>query len=83
MNMRVLRVETEEHRAIARQLARGRVFASGRAFTPFARANLYSKLVELAGEEKGFTAVQASAEATADLVRLQRTLFVWRPCGIR
>jgi hypothetical protein len=49
MQMRVLKVETEEQRAIARQLAPGRVFASGRAFTPFARANLYSKLVELAG----------------------------------
>jgi hypothetical protein len=67
MNMRVLRVETEEQRDLARQLAPGRVFASGRAFTPFARANLYSKLVELAGDATGLTAVQARAEATADL----------------
>jgi hypothetical protein len=67
MNMRLLRVETEEQRAIARQLARGRVFASGRAFTPFARANLYSKLVELAGGATGLTAVQASPEGAADL----------------
>jgi hypothetical protein len=67
MNMRVLKVETEEHKALARQLARGRVFATGRTFTPFARANLYSKLVELAGGATSLTAVQASAEATADL----------------
>ena len=61
MQMRVLKVETEEQKALARQLARGRVFATGRAFTPFARANLYSKLVELAGGATGLTAVQASA----------------------
>jgi hypothetical protein len=61
MNMRVLRVETEEQKALARQLARGRVFATGLAFTPFARANLYSKLVELAGGATGLTAVQANA----------------------
>ena len=49
MKMRVLRVETEEQKAVARQLAPGRVFASGRAFTPFARAAVFSQLVELAG----------------------------------
>jgi hypothetical protein len=67
MNMRVLKVETEEHKALARQLAPGRVFASGRAFTPFARANLYSKLAELAGGATGLAAVKAKAEDTADL----------------
>src|SRR4051812_8307739 len=69
MNMRVLKVETEEQKALARQLAPGRVFASGRAFTPFARANLYSKLVELAGGATGLTAVTANAEGTADLAQ--------------
>src|SRR5829696_4866454 len=67
MQMRVLRVETEEQRAIARQLARGRVFATGRAFTPFARANLYSRLVELAGGATGLAAVQANTEGAADV----------------
>ena len=43
MKMRLLRVETEEQKAVARQLAPGRVFASGRAFTPFARARGRSK----------------------------------------
>jgi hypothetical protein len=33
MGMRLLTVETDEQRAIALQLPRGRVFASGRAFT--------------------------------------------------
>src|SRR5215212_9528651 len=47
MHMRVLRVETEEHKTLARQLAPGRVFASGRAFTPFARANLYQPVDEV------------------------------------
>src|SRR4051812_28169391 len=50
MKMRVLRVETEEQKAVARQLAPGRVFASGRAFTPFARTAVFSQLVELAGD---------------------------------
>ena len=45
MQMRVLKVETEEQKAVARQLAPGRVLESGRAFTPFARATLFSKLV--------------------------------------
>src|SRR5215204_3233683 len=80
MNMRVLKVETEEHKALARQLAPGRVFASGRAFTPFARANLYSKLVELAGGATGLTAVQASTEGTADLAHLGPTTSRWTAC---
>src|SRR5215210_327924 len=67
MNMRVLKVETEEQKALARQLAPGRVFATGRAFTPFARANLYSKLVELAGGATGLAAVKANTEGAADL----------------
>src|SRR4051794_40774982 len=35
MNLRVLRVQTDEHRVLAAQLPHGRVFASGRAFVPF------------------------------------------------
>src|SRR5215218_9128848 len=46
--MRVLKIETEEQKVVARQLAPGRVLESGRAFTPFARATVFSKLVELA-----------------------------------
>src|SRR5687768_14298489 len=39
MKMRVLRIETEEQRTLARQVAPGRVFASGRALLPFAGAS--------------------------------------------
>ena len=46
MKMRVLPVETEEQKAVARQLQPGRVFENGRAFTPFARREVFSKLVE-------------------------------------
>jgi hypothetical protein len=49
MNMRVLQVETEEQKAVARQLQPGRVFENGRAFTPFARREVFSKLVEFEG----------------------------------
>ena len=69
MKMRVLRVETEEQKAVARQLAPGRVFASGRAFTPFARATVFSQLVELAGDSsdpstKGSTSGKPGAVAS-------------------
>ena len=69
MQMRVLKVETEEQKALARQLARGRVFATGRAFMPFAREGLYRKLVELAGGATGLTTVKASAEGAAEAHR--------------
>src|SRR5215212_11141201 len=66
MKMRVLKIKTDEQKAVARQLAPGRVFASGRAFTPFARAAVFSELVELAGgtsdpSTKGSTASNGSA----------------------
>jgi hypothetical protein len=48
MKMRVLRIKTDEERALALQLARGRVFATGKAFTPYTRASVFSKLLELA-----------------------------------
>ena len=63
MNMHVLKLETEEPRVIARELARGRVFASGRAFTPFVRASVYGRLVELAGQATGLAAVKPVATA--------------------
>ena len=69
MKMRVLRLETEEQKAVARQLAPGRVFASGRAFTPFARTAVFSQLVELAGDSsdpstKGSTSGKPGAVAS-------------------
>jgi hypothetical protein len=53
MNMQVLKLATEEQKVLARQLAPGRVFASGRAFTPFARNAVFGKLVELAHGANG------------------------------
>lgn len=63
MQMRLLKVETEEQKAVARQLAAGRVLESGRAFTPFARATVFSKLVELAhGAQEAATPVRSGGE---------------------
>ena len=44
MNLRVLRVRTDEHRALAVRVPRGRVFATGRAFVPFVKAALFLEL---------------------------------------
>ena len=65
MRMRVFKVETDEQKAVAHQLAPGRVFSSGRAFTPFARASVFSKLVELArgGNGHGTDAPSTGVEA--------------------
>jgi hypothetical protein len=63
MRMRILKVETEEQKDVARQLAPGRVFASGRAFTPFARATVFSKLVELAKASNGDASADTAASA--------------------
>lgn len=41
MGMQVLRIDSGEEHALARKLPRGRVFASGKALVPYARASLY------------------------------------------
>jgi hypothetical protein len=66
MKMRVLKVETDEQKEVARQLAPGRVFASGRAFTPFARASVFTKLVELARGGNGHGSDAPSTGVGAD-----------------
>ncbi|MFY9293068.1 MAG: hypothetical protein WAP03_20590 [Methylorubrum rhodinum] len=53
MKMRTLPLATDDQRAFARTLSAGRVFASGRAFTPFVRKDLYARLVEIAGGSTG------------------------------
>ena len=63
MRMRILKVETDEQKAVARQLSPGRVFANGRAFTPFARATVFSKLVELAQASNGDASPDLAASA--------------------
>jgi len=49
MRMRVLKIETDDQRALALQLPQGRVFASGKAFTPFIKAGLYDRLSAFEG----------------------------------
>src|SRR3954469_4933678 len=68
MKLRVLRIETDEHRAVARQVSPGRVFDSGRAFTPFVRADIFGKLVELAhlAQEAGEAAAATGAAASTE-----------------
>ncbi len=44
MGMKVLRVSTAEHRAIALEAAAGRVFDSGRGFVPFCKATVLERL---------------------------------------
>lgn len=44
MGMRVLRIASEEHVALTARLPSGRIFASGRGFVPFVKAELFAKL---------------------------------------
>jgi hypothetical protein len=66
MKMRVLQVETEEQKEVARQLQPGRVLASGRAFTPFARREVFGKLVEFAQGSEVSTNATATETAGND-----------------
>ena len=53
MGMRVLRPNTEEQRAVAAKLPKGRVFASGKAFVPFVAKPLYESLAAFSGVQVG------------------------------
>jgi hypothetical protein len=53
MGMRVLRLDTDEQRALAATLPQGRVFESGRAFVPFVKRPLYESLSALGGAPLG------------------------------
>ena len=44
----MLKVVTDEQKAMARQLPQGRVFATGKALTPYTRPVLFTKLLDLA-----------------------------------
>ena len=60
MRLRALPLADEAGRGLAAQLARGRVLPSGRALVPFAKRDLYARLVALAGEEAGIGVVEPS-----------------------
>ena len=64
MGMRVLRPKTEEQRAVAAKLPKGRVFASGRAFVPFVKAGLYESLAAFSGVQVGVPAVKPEKGCT-------------------
>lgn len=53
MQMRMLKVVTDEQKAMARQLPQGRVFATGKALTPYTRPVLFTKLLDLARTPAG------------------------------
>ncbi len=49
MRMRALSITTDQHRAVALQLAAGRIFESGRGFVPFCKEAAYAALQGFAG----------------------------------
>jgi hypothetical protein len=92
MQMKIVRVATEQQRAIAKQLARGRIFSSGRAFAPFARAKVYEQLLELErkaadgpsadeaiGAEASMAAAMSSAADRDEMARVQPPTKARRP----
>ena len=62
MNMRAVQVETDELRELIGTLPRGRVFSSGRAFTPFISGKLYNRLIELTRELLGLSQSEIANE---------------------
>lgn len=50
MEMKILRLTTDEQRGLAGKLPKGRVFESGKAFVPFVNKTLYSQLEAMGGE---------------------------------
>ena len=62
MGMATLVVTTDAHRTEAAKLARGRLFASGSAFVPFANAATYERLRALAGQADAAGAAAAKVE---------------------
>ncbi|KQO66382.1 hypothetical protein [Methylobacterium sp. Leaf89] len=62
MKLRVLPVADDEQRALALQLAHGRILPSGKAHVPGARRDLYGRLVALAGESAGLSITERPEE---------------------
>ena len=60
MSMRAVPVETDELRELVTGLPRGRLFSSGRAFTPFVKGKLYERLVELTRDMLGLEPAPAA-----------------------
>ncbi|WP_246686363.1 hypothetical protein [Methylobacterium sp. WL30] len=59
MKLRVLPVTDDDQRALALQLAHGRILPSGKAHVPGARRDLYGRLVAMAGESAGLSITES------------------------
>ena len=66
MSMRAVLIETDALREVVASLPRGRLFSSGRAFTPFVKSKLFERLVEATRDARGSesaAATEVQAEA--------------------
>lgn len=50
MKLKAARIDTEEHRGVAKELRQGQVYASERTFAPVVNQDLYARLFKLCGE---------------------------------
>lgn len=50
MQLRAARIASDEHRALAKELRQGQVYAHSRTFAPIVNETLYGRLFELCGE---------------------------------
>ena len=64
MKLRVLPIADDDQRALALQVAHGRILPSGKAHVPGARRDLYGRLVALAGESAGLSITERPEERT-------------------
>ena len=62
MKLRVLPVADDGRRALALQLAHGRILPSGKAQVPGARRDLYGRLVAMAGDQAGLSITERPEE---------------------
>lgn len=65
MGMQVLRIATDDAVALAATLPSGRIFASGKGFVPFVRAELFAKLAAAPGAFAPPPPADDSSEAAA------------------
>jgi hypothetical protein len=64
MGMHVLEISDDTHQSLAAGLPHGRLFESGKAFVPFVKAEVFSRLVAAAGLPDDAVPVRASSKAT-------------------
>jgi hypothetical protein len=62
MRFKVLRLSTDDHRAIASQLPAGRIFSSGKGFVPFVKRPLYEALSAFEGHFEPPVPIEAQPE---------------------